>query len=53
MNATLKNQQNFYLVDDPSRIADAAFGTRQGIEGMVVAISKDPARFRSILGINN
>lgn len=49
---TLKNQQNFYLVDDPSRIAEAAFGTREGISNMIVAISRDPGKFRSVLGIN-
>lgn len=52
MGATVKNAQNFILVDDPSRITEAAFNTPQGVEGMVVMLSKDPAKFRSILGIN-
>ncbi|UQY32657.1 tape measure protein [Pseudomonas fulva] len=51
MATTLKNQQNFYLVDDPSRIADVMSGP-VGREAVVVAMSRDPAKFRSILGIN-
>ncbi len=50
MSATLKNSQNFYLVDDPDRIADAAFSDA-GIEKMMVQISRDPARFRQVLKI--
>ena len=52
VGATVKNAQNFILVDDPSRITEAAYNTPQGVEGMVVMLSKDPAKFRSILGIN-
>ncbi|MCY1296586.1 hypothetical protein D3C80_2133830 [compost metagenome] len=52
MGATIKNAQNFYLLDDPSRVADAAFNSRAGEESFVVMLSKDPARYRSILGIN-
>lgn len=48
-SATLQNAQNFYLVDDPSRIADVAFNSRQGQEALFVAISRDPGRFRSLL----
>lgn len=48
MSATLRNNQNFYLVDDPERIADSAFSDA-GIEKLYVRISRDPARFRSIL----
>lgn len=51
LNATLQNAQNFYLVDDPSRIADVAFNTRQGQEALFVAISRDPGKFRSLLEI--
>lgn len=47
--ATLQNAQNFYLVDDPSRIADVAFNSRQGQEALFVAISRDPGKFRSLL----
>lgn len=50
MSATLKNSQNFYLVDDPSRIQEVAFSSA-GIEKMLVQISRDPARFRSVLNI--
>ena len=49
---TLQNSQNFYLVDDPQRIAEVAFGSRAGREAMFIAISREPAKFRSILGIN-
>ncbi|SIP90196.1 phage tail length tape measure family protein [Aquipseudomonas alcaligenes] len=48
-SATLQNAQNFYLVDDPSRIADVAFNSRQGQEALFVAISRDPGKFRSLL----
>lgn len=48
-SATLKNDQNFFLVDDPSRIADVAFNSRQGQEALFVAISRDPGKFRSLL----
>lgn len=50
--ATVHNRQNFMLVDDPSRVADAAFNSRAGEESFVVMLSRDPAKFRSILGIN-
>ncbi|HHM6772744.1 TPA: tape measure protein [Pseudomonas aeruginosa] len=48
LSATLKNSQNFYLVDDPNRISDAAFSDA-GIDKMLVRISRDPARFRQVL----
>lgn len=48
MSATLKNSQNFYLMDDPDRIQDVAFSDA-GIEKMLIRISRDPARFRSVL----
>lgn len=48
---TLKNSQNFYLIDDPARIGDVMSGPI-GRESMVVAMSRDPAKFRSILGIS-
>lgn len=46
---TLTNAQNFYLVDDPSRVADMAFGSRQGQDAFVVMLSRDPAKFRQAL----
>ncbi|WP_182852419.1 tape measure protein [Metapseudomonas otitidis] len=52
MSATLKNSQNFYLVDDPQRIADVLSGPA-GRESLVIAMSREPAKFRSILGINS
>lgn len=51
-SATLKNSQNFFLVDDPSRVADAAFNSRAGEEAFIVMLSRDPGKFRSILNIN-
>ncbi len=51
ISATLKNNQNFYLVDDPSRIGDVMAG-RYGDEAMVLHISRDPQKFRQLLGIN-
>ncbi|MFT0211833.1 tape measure protein [Pseudomonas sp. F1_0610] len=50
-NATLHNQQSFYLVDDPDRVMSAAWG-KGSEEKLIVALSKDPAKFRSILGVN-
>lgn len=50
-SATLQNAQNFYLVDDPSRIADAAFGSRAGQDAFMVMLRSDPQRIRSILEI--
>lgn len=50
MNATLNNQQDFYLIDDPQRIADV-FNSPRGSDSMAIAISKDPARFRAVLGL--
>lgn len=50
MSATLKNSQTFILADDPSRILDAAWGNA-GTERMIVALSRDPAKFRSILNL--
>lgn len=50
MSATLKNNQAFYLVDDPNRIQDVAFSDA-GIEKMLIQISRDPARFKSALKI--
>jgi len=52
MSATLQNSQNFYLVDDPQRIAEVAFGSRQGQDAMIVAISRDPTKFKAALGMN-
>lgn len=52
MSATLQNSQSFYLVDDPQRIAEVAFGTRQGQDAMIVAISRDPTKFKAALGMN-
>ncbi|WP_305846447.1 phage tail length tape measure family protein, partial [Pseudomonas aeruginosa] len=49
LSATLKNNQNFYLVDDPSRIGDVMAG-RYGDEAMVLHISRDPQKFRQLLG---
>lgn len=50
MSATLNNSQNFYLVDDPGRIADV-LSSQKGRDAMVVAISREPGKFRSLLKI--
>ena len=52
MSATLKNSQNFYLIDDPQRIADV-MASPSGRESLIVAMGREPAKFRSILGINS
>lgn len=48
---TVDNAINLMLVDDPDRIADAAFGSRRGQESFMVMLSRDPAKYRSVLGI--
>lgn len=49
-SATLQNSQNFYLIDDPKRVTEM-FNTPAGEEAIAVMISRDPAKFRSILGV--
>ena len=51
LSATVNNNQTFALVDSPERIA-SAINTPAGTEAVVVMLSNDPAKFRSILGIN-
>ncbi|MBG6673488.1 phage tail length tape measure family protein [Pseudomonas aeruginosa] len=48
---TLKNSQNFYLIDDPQRIGDVMSGP-VGNEAIAVALSREPGKFRQILGLN-
>lgn len=50
--ATVNNSQTFVLADDPNRILDAAWGA-SGTERLIVALSRDPAKFRQILRINS
>lgn len=50
LSTTLNNSQNFYLVDDPSRIAEV-LSSPKGREAMVVAISREPSKFKSILKV--
>ncbi|SER98934.1 hypothetical protein SAMN04244573_04697, partial [Azotobacter beijerinckii] len=51
MAATVKNAVNLHVYDDPMRITQAAFNSRQGEEDFVVMLSKDPAKYRSILQV--
>lgn len=51
-STTLKNSQNFYLIDDPQRIGDVMSGP-VGNEAIAVAISREPGKFRQILGLTN
>jgi phage-related minor tail protein len=48
LSTTLKNSQNFYLVDDPARVRDAAWDD-QGVERMYIAIQRDPQKFRNLI----
>ncbi|AYH46095.1 phage tail length tape measure family protein [Azoarcus sp. DN11] len=48
-STTVKNAVNLHLYDDPQRIAEAAFRSKVGEENFVVMLSRDPARYRSIL----
>lgn len=47
-STSLNNQQNFYLVDDPSRILDT-LNSSQGQENLVVMMSRDPEKFKTAL----
>jgi hypothetical protein len=47
---TVENRQTFNLIDDPARISDA-LKSRAGVESLTVVLSRDPAKFRSILGV--
>ena len=48
---TVNNAVNLHVYDDPQRIADAAFNSKQGQDNFFVMLSRDPARVRSVLGI--
>ena len=50
-STTLDNQQNFYLVDDPERIA-SMMGSKQGEKAFAVMISRNPGKFRQLLGVS-
>lgn len=49
-SATVPVNQTFNLIDDPQRITQA-LQTRAGEEAITVMLSKDPAKFRTILGM--
>ena len=50
-STTLDNQQNFYLIDDPERIA-SMIGSKQGEKAFAVMISRNPGKFRQLLGVS-
>ena len=50
-STTLDNQQNFFLVDDPERIA-SYMASKEGEKALTVLISRNPGKFRQILGMN-
>lgn len=51
--STVDNRLQLNLIDDPERIAAMAFGSRQGEKAFTVMLSRDPAKFRQLLGVNN
>ncbi|MDI3489557.1 MAG: hypothetical protein PWP11_834 [Thauera sp.] len=51
LSATLHNKQVFNLIDSPDRIA-SVLNSPAGAEAFTVMLSRDPAKFRSILGIS-
>lgn len=51
--STVDNRLQLNLIDDPDRIASMAFGSRQGQEAFTVMLSRNPAKFRQLLGIGN
>ncbi|VFR54787.1 Phage tail length tape-measure protein 1 [plant metagenome] len=48
--ARVDNRLQLNLVDDPARIADA-LTSPAGVEAMTVMLSRNPAKFRQILGV--
>lgn len=50
MSATLKNSQTFNLIDSPERIAEV-LNSPAGDQAFTVMLSRDPAKFRTILGL--
>lgn len=48
---TLKNNIDLHVYDDPQRVVDSAFNTRQGRDAFYVMLSRDPGKIRSILKI--
>lgn len=52
MATTVKNAVNLHVYDDPQRIADSAFRSAAGEEAFVMMLSRDPAKYRSILNVN-
>ena len=50
---TVGRQENchFYLVDDPERIA-SMMGSKQGEKAFAVMISRNPGKFRQLLGVS-
>jgi len=51
-SATVQNAQNFYLVDDPSRISDA-LKTPAGKDAVMIMMKNNPGEFRALLNIKN
>ena len=49
-SSSFNANQNFYLVDDPSRILDT-LNSNQGQENIVVMMSRDPSKFKAALKI--
>ena len=50
-NTSVDNKLNFQLIDDPSRAAYNAFRTKEGEKQFTIMLSRDPAKFRQILGL--
>ena len=49
--STIDNRLQLNLIDDPDRIASMAFGSRKGEEAFTVMLSRNPAKFRQLLGV--
>lgn len=49
-STSMTNNQSFYLIDDPDRIGEVMRSSR-GQEALVVALSRQPSKFRSILKV--
>ncbi|MDR0234624.1 MAG: hypothetical protein LBI31_07500, partial [Zoogloeaceae bacterium] len=50
-NTNVDNRFTFQLVDDPERAAYNAFRTKAGEKQFTVMLSRDPQKFRQILGL--
>ncbi|MCL2076645.1 MAG: hypothetical protein FWH15_09490, partial [Betaproteobacteria bacterium] len=50
-NTNVDNKLQFQFIDDPARAAYNAFRTKEGVKQFTIMLSRDPQKFRQILGV--